>query len=266
MGLEQLCAEIEAHSQSQASAIIKAAHEEAKRILDSAHSSAQRTLQEARREAEAFSAAEASSRLTATQLEASRRLVEAREEAVRQSLEQVWEYYSQMPRRAGYAAKLKEWAQKALDELGQSGAILYANEADAEILRQAGFKVARKAIECAGGVRAETADGKIAVDYTLEEQFERKKEQLLALIHQKLFSPQDLEPPPIPPAEEVEDNEKSQKQESQEEESKRVEKKGSKKHFASGYQKLSRKKPKILDFSSMPISSRSSFAAKKARK
>ncbi|VVB56847.1 V-type ATP synthase subunit E [uncultured archaeon] len=191
MSLEHLCAEIESRSQAQASAAVKAAHEEAKRILDTAHAAGARTLEAARAEAEAFSSAEASSRLTACQLEASRHLVESREEAVQQSLEQVWEYFSQAPKRAGYAAKLKAWAQKALDELDTPGAVLRANESDTETLHSAGFKVSKKPIECAGGVRAETADGRISVDYTLESQFERKREELLHLIHQKLFSDSD---------------------------------------------------------------------------
>ena len=201
MGLESLCVEIESRSQAQASAATKAAHEEAKRILDTAHAAGARTLEAACAEAEAFSSAEASSRLTACQLEATRHLVESREEAVRQSLSQVWEYFAQAPRRAGYSAKLKGWAQQALDELDMPGALLRANETDAEILRAADFKVSIRPLECAGGVRAETADGRISVDLTLESQFERKREELLHLIHQTLFSAADSATLEIPKSE-----------------------------------------------------------------
>ncbi len=263
MGLEQLCAEIESRSHSQATAILKSAHEDAKRILDSAHADGQRALEAARAEADAFSSAEASSRLTATQLEASRHMMESREEAVRQCLEQVWGHYRQMPRRSGYSARLKAWAQKATDELGQAGSMLHANESDSETLRGAGFKVARKALDCAGGVRAETADGRIAVDYTLEAQFERKREELLHLIHLKLFTPEDSAVPDIPPAGErgQEKKSKSYGQDSQRAAS------GQAKTRQSG-PSSQRGSPRVLDFSafSMPVSSRSSLGGKKPRR
>ncbi len=256
MGLEQLCAEIESRSHTQALAAIKVAHEEAKRILDNAHAQGERTLEAARAEAQAFSSAEASSRLTSCQLEASRHLIESREEAVRQCLDQVWAWYAQSPRRAGYAAKLKGWAQKALDELDAPGAVLRANEADSEILRSADFKVSKKTLECAGGVRVETSDGRIAVDYTLESQFERKREELLHLIHQKLFAGEDSTMLEIP---------KPAQEEGKSKASARSESSGRRPRFGS----KSRNRPaRVLDFSSMslPLSSRSRMSGRKKTK
>jgi len=175
MALDQLCTEIDSRTHAQAAALTKAAHEDAKRIVDEAHAASERMLAAAKKEAEEFASAEGHTRLTSCQLEAARHLVEAREEAVRQSLNQVWEHYKLLPKRGGYAAKLKVWAQQSLDELGHSNAVLHANESDGETLRAAGFKVSKTSLDCAGGVRAETSDGHIAVDCTLEAQFERKR-------------------------------------------------------------------------------------------
>ena len=65
------------------------------------------------------------------------------------------------------------------------------DDTDLAILRAGGFKVAAAPRDCSGGVRAETRDGRIAVDYTLEALFERKREDLLHQIHQQLFSAED---------------------------------------------------------------------------
>ncbi len=191
MSLEQLCVEIEDRSSEQAAAQIKAAEDAAKRIVEAAKASAQAILEAARDEARAFSEAEGRERMAAARLEASRAMGEARDEAVRQCVAAAWEFYRAMPRRAGYGVRLRSWAKKALEELDTPGAVLRANHADLNILRSAGFKVAASPIECSGGVRAETRDGRIAVDYTLEALFERKREDLLHQIHQQLFSAED---------------------------------------------------------------------------
>jgi len=191
MALDQLCTEIDSRTHAQAAAVLKAASEDAKRIVEEAHAASERTLSAAKKEAEEFAIAEGHTRLTACQLEAARHLVEAREEAVRQSLNQVWVHYKLLSKRGGYAAKLKAWAQQSLDELGHSNAVLHANENDSETLRAAGFKVSKTPLQCAGGVRAETPDGHIAVDCTFEAQFERKREDILHQIHQRLFSSDD---------------------------------------------------------------------------
>lgn len=191
MSLEQLCVEIEDRSHEQAAAQVRAAEDAAKRIVEAAKASAQAMLESAREEARAFSEAEGRERMAAARLEVSRSLGEARDEAVRQCLSAVWEYYHHMPGRAGYAARLRSWAKKALDELDTPGAVLRARASDLSILRASGFKVAASPIECSGGVRAETRDGRIAVDYTLEALFERKREDLLHQIHQQLFSAED---------------------------------------------------------------------------
>ena len=191
MSLEQLCVEIEDRSNEQAAAQVRAAEDAAKRIVEAAKASAQALLDSARDEARAFSEAESRERMAAARLEVSRSLGEARDEAVRACLSAVWDHYHHMPARAGYASRLRSWAKKALDELDTPGAVLRARSSDLSILRAGGFKVAPAAIECSGGVRAETRDGRIAVDYTLEALFERKREDLLHQMHQQLFSAED---------------------------------------------------------------------------
>ena len=176
---------------TQAAAQIRGAEEAAKRLIEEAKAAAQASLGAARAEAAEFSAAEANERMAAARLEVSRSLGEARDEAVRQSLAGVWEYFRAMPKRAGYSARLRQWAAKAMAELDMPGAVLRASASDIAILRAADFKVSAQPIDCSGGVRAESRDGRIVVDYTLEAQFERKREDLLHQIHQQLFSAED---------------------------------------------------------------------------
>jgi len=188
MGLEKLCAEIEELSAKRADEIINAAQKEAKEILSSAKNSAKSSVEEAKAQAKKFSRTESEERITAAQLEAQKLLSEARDEAVRKSLSQGWEQFSDAKKLSQYQKKLRAWAQKALDELSLPGAMVQCNQADRQALSTAGFKLSPEPIECAGGARATSRDGKIIVDYTLEAQFDQKKEELSRKAHSILFA------------------------------------------------------------------------------
>ncbi|PIT84211.1 hypothetical protein COU37_04660 [Candidatus Micrarchaeota archaeon CG10_big_fil_rev_8_21_14_0_10_45_29] len=188
MGLEKLCAEIEDDSRKRSDEIIKQAQKEAKEILSSAKQGAKSSVEAAKAQAKKFSRSESEERITAAQLEAQKLLSEARDEAVKKSLSQAWEQFSDAKKLPQYQKKLRAWAQKALDELSLPGAVVQCNQADRQALLNAGFKLSPEPIECAGGARAASRDGKIVVDYTLEAQFDQKKEELSRKVHSILFA------------------------------------------------------------------------------
>jgi len=190
MSLEQLCQEIEHRAQHQASAIIREAQGDGEKILAQAEASAGKTVRSARAEAERFGEGEATERIAAARLEEQKMLSDAKEEAVRANLEFVWAKYCAHAKKRGYAKKLKDWAHAALSELGGSG-VLRTNSYGRAILSGSGMRVSAKDLECSGGVRAETHDGRIIVDYTFESQFERKKEEISREIYARLFPEAD---------------------------------------------------------------------------
>ncbi|MFH1306390.1 MAG: V-type ATP synthase subunit E [Candidatus Micrarchaeota archaeon] len=190
MGLENLCREIEQNAKARAAELLSDARKQAKKIVKEAEDGAESKIIAAKKDATQFSKAETSERITSAQLEAQKIISDAKEEAVRKNVQLVWEEFSQARKRPGYAKKLRRWAELAIEELSSPGAVLRCASEDKTILTSAGFKVG-KPIECAGGVRAETKDNKIIVDYTLEAQFEQKKEKIVKIVHSKLFTGTD---------------------------------------------------------------------------
>jgi len=188
MGLENLCNEIEHNSKARAAQILSDAKKEARKIVEDARASASASSQAAKKQALQFSKAEEQERITAAQLEEQKIISDAKDEAVRKCTRQVWEEFSQARKQPGYSKKLRRWAELALEELSSSGSVLRCAPEDKQILISAGFKLSPKPLECAGGVVAETKDGKVIVDYTLESIFEQNREKIVHTIHSKLFS------------------------------------------------------------------------------
>ena len=194
MGLQQLCTQIEQNSKVRAASILKEAKADAKRIEQLAKKNADEALATAAQSAQKFSDLEAKERLNAAQLEASKLISDAKDEAVNRCLEQVWEHFSQTPKKSGYRQKLREWATAALEDLSLPGAIIRCRASDKSTLGSMGFKTA-ESIDCYGGLRAEAKGGRVIVDYTLQAQFESKKEELTKKIYDALFSADDYVEP-----------------------------------------------------------------------
>ena len=190
MSLEQLCQEIEHRAATKSASAIRDAHEDAQKVAREAKATGERTLRAAREEAERFASSEGAERLANAQIEAQKILSEAKEEAVRANLQLVWEKYVAQTRKTAYARKLKAWAQEALAELGTNGA-LRTNAQDRPHLVSAGLRVAPEPLDCAGGVRAETADARIGVDRTLEAQFDAGKEEVAREMYARLFAQEE---------------------------------------------------------------------------
>jgi vacuolar-type H+-ATPase subunit E/Vma4 len=188
MGLEQLCREISATAEARAAALMSEATQQADRIVAAARGEGHKTVAAAQTEGEAFGAAEYSERVNAAKMEEQKLYSEAREEAVRRGLEAVWARYASQSKRPGYAKNLRTWAERAVQELDAPAYVLRARGEDLKLLSEAGFKVSKEALECSGGVKAETAGGRIGVDCTLETLFDGKKEEAYKEVHARLFS------------------------------------------------------------------------------
>lgn len=185
MGLESLCKEILERAHTQAEEADKEASAQMHEIVRQAHVQAKATLEEAQEEGKAFVDSERSEKLSAARLEAGRLLSEARESAVNSALEKVWAEFAKRRQMAGYREALGRLAKKAVDELGHPKPVVFANAQDAKLLRGK-YRISDKALDCAGGVAAETPDGKIRVDYTFEEIFTHSREAVRKEIYARM--------------------------------------------------------------------------------
>jgi len=198
MGLELLRKEIMDDAHRKAKALEHGANEQARELLHAAHAGAKKTSDTARNDAEAFVASERAERLSAARLEAQKMLSESRETAVNSALEQVWREFVAKKRGANYRATLKTLAGRAVSELGSARPVLHANAADRKLLSSMGYKVAPAALDCEGGAVAETSDGRIRSDYTLEEIFAHQKESVRKELYERLFGGQEDAPESAP--------------------------------------------------------------------
>lgn len=201
MGLELLRKEIMDGAHRKAKALEHGANEQARELLHNAHLAAKKTGEAAIADAKAFVESERAERLSAARLEAHKMLSEAREAAVNAALEMVWLAFVSKKRGSNYRATLKALAGKAVAELGISRPVLHANAADRKLLSSMGYRVAATPLECEGGAAAETSDGRIRSDYTLEEVFGQQKEGVRKELYARLFGGEEDMPSEIPATE-----------------------------------------------------------------
>jgi vacuolar-type H+-ATPase subunit E/Vma4 len=194
MSLEQLIQEIEKSASLKANSIIQEAKKEKEKIIKQAKLKAKEIEEQTKQNATNFALAQQKEKLASAQSEKERIIKQAKEEAVLAALDQVWEEFKKYIKDKNYPKYLRKLAAMALEELGEDRDIVFlCNEQDKKLLQNT-FKV-HQTINCAGGLIAQTKDGKIIVDYTFENIFEQKKQALKNKIMQILFST-DQEPTP----------------------------------------------------------------------
>ncbi|GEM_PF-709800 len=187
MGLELLRKEILDAAAAQAQKADSDATAIMHGIVRSAHTQAKEAMEKAQQEGKAFVDTERSERLSAARLEAGRTLSEAREDAVNAALEKVWAEFCKRRNSKNYPKELLALADKASSELSHGRCVLCANAQDRRILLAAKRKVSNAAVNCVGGVAAETLDGKIRVDCTFEEIFAQNREAIRKEIYARMF-------------------------------------------------------------------------------
>jgi len=186
MGFEELAHELEKHSEAEGRKIVGAAEKAAEKSVEAANEKAAESLRAAKKEAAEFAEQESAERLTSAKLEAKKIVDEARDDSVEEALAQVWvQFKSDSLKKPAYSALFSRLLKEGMSELGRSEAVAYVRDEDRQLV--SGMKIARVPSEYSGGLILESADGKVRVNKTLEEEFACKREALRKEIYARLF-------------------------------------------------------------------------------
>ncbi|MEW6721694.1 MAG: V-type ATP synthase subunit E, partial [Candidatus Micrarchaeota archaeon] len=123
-------------------------------------------------------------RIAWARLESKRILAEAREDAIKAVLEDFFESLKDVRRSAEYKKFLAGAASSASAELGP-GTTIHVVKGDKALLGPK-LKVVED-LDGLGGALAESADGKIRIDLTLETLFESQRDDIRKKVHEALF-------------------------------------------------------------------------------
>jgi vacuolar-type H+-ATPase subunit E/Vma4 len=183
MGLEKLTAEVARKGQQEASLILERAKAESSGIIDNAISEARAGVEIAKTQAQLAASRESSEELSHAKTNASRILVQARSDVVDRYLEAVWSKVLDYRQTDEYAALINSQIRESVKEIGPNCRFFIRRE-DVGLLGKVqpeGF------IDCAGGLLAKDASGRVIMDGRLETLFAEHRERLSSLVHSRVF-------------------------------------------------------------------------------
>jgi vacuolar-type H+-ATPase subunit E/Vma4 len=183
MGLDRMIGEVRRRGDEAAAEILGQAQSEAQGIVEAAKARAKAKVEASQSQA-AIEAGKARLEGLSKAKNASAKTVgKARAQHVEQHLDAVWSGILALRGTERYGRLIAKLAQAAYSELGP-GSRLYCRREDAAYMgayKPAGY------IECAGGVLAEDASGRVRVDARLETIFASCRERLAAKAYARLF-------------------------------------------------------------------------------
>jgi V/A-type H+/Na+-transporting ATPase subunit E len=181
MGLEKVRDEVLAEAKKKASATIKAAEAESSAIVRAAEKSVQERQASGKQDAERLAGLLRKKALSSAALEGRKQLLQEKNrlmsnvfEEARAKLEDI-----DAKTRARHITSLVAQAKKEIDV-----ALILCNEQDLKLLD--GVKA--QAAPIAGGIIAESSDGKVRVDFSYETLLEQVREQCMQDVAKILFS------------------------------------------------------------------------------
>ncbi len=188
MGLETLQKEILRDAKKEADGILAEAEQEKRKLLAEANQERERMLDAAREAIGKVIEAEKTERLTSARLNAKRLLGEAKSGLVDQAVDEVWEAFKKFRNSAAYARELERLIKQGVEELGAE-AVIHLNALDqkSEAARKHKSRLAAEALKSLGGVVVSSKDGKVRVDYTLEQLFAEQREKIRKSAYAELF-------------------------------------------------------------------------------
>lgn len=183
MGLEKVKQEILEKAQKEASEILDAASAEARTIAKSAEKQAQESEKRAQDDAEKAAEAMKKKGLASAELELQKQalslksgLMEAVFSEARKKLKHLGE-----KKRQAHVRALLESAMKEIDI-----ALVQCNASDAAVLEGGRLKIVKND-SIAGGIIAESADGRLRVDYSYDALLEQARSKVLNNVARTLF-------------------------------------------------------------------------------
>lgn len=185
MGLEELRNAIAEKASGDEKGILAEADAEAERIIADAEAQAKRMVAEAAAEARAASADEAR-KISSANLRARKIVSETQEALVQQAIAGLSKNLAGMRKthKREYEKAFGLLAKQALAEM--PGALIRCSASDAAIAKK--FGKVGKAIECSGGLVAESQDGRVRIDNTFDSLVEERRDGLKQKAYRLLFA------------------------------------------------------------------------------
>ncbi len=184
MGLEELRKAIEDQAEKAETVVLADGKAEASRIIEEAKQQAEELVVKARVEAEAAKKDEAR-KISSANLRARRIVAEAEEAVIERTLSGLLARLGKMhsTHKTEYAKAFGLLAKQALTEM--PGAKIRCAKRDAALAKK--FGKLGEPIETAGGLLAESTDGRIRIDNTFESLIEERRDALKQEAHELLF-------------------------------------------------------------------------------
>lgn len=186
MGIERLKGSLLSEAQEDARKIISAAEAQAKTMADEEQGRRASLKKETESEITRLLEEQRNERLAWARLESKRVTTEAREDAIKNVLEGFFEALKDARKSPEYRKFIASAAASAAAELGP-GSLVHVPKGDKALIGTLkGAKIVED-LEGFGGALAESADGKIRMDLTLETLFESRRDEVRKQIYDKLF-------------------------------------------------------------------------------
>jgi vacuolar-type H+-ATPase subunit E/Vma4 len=186
MGIEKLKGSLLSEAQEDARKVLSEAEVQSRAILDEERARRASMKQDAEKTIERTLQEQKNERIAWARLESKRIVAEAREDAIKNVLEDFFEALGSVRKAPEYRKFLAAAANSAAEELG-SGAVIHVAKGDKLLFSPPkGSKVVED-LEGLGGAMAESSDGKIRVDMTLETLFESRRDEVRKKIYDNLF-------------------------------------------------------------------------------
>lgn len=124
--------------------------------------------------------------LSKAKQESKKQIIKAKEEIIEECFIKAQQKLSQIKGKE-YEALVEKLIRQGVEKLGKNCNVLISRETDKEIVEQHGLKIAGRT-EASGGVILKSADGRIALDYTLDGILKREKQKIRIKVGRLLFS------------------------------------------------------------------------------
>jgi V/A-type H+-transporting ATPase subunit E len=186
MGIERLKGSLISEAREEAQKITGAAREQANGITEAEDRKCLAMKKEAEASVKKLLDDLRGERIAWARLESKRITAEAREDAIKGALDGLFEALEASRKSPEYRKYMARSANDAVAELG-AGATIHVVRGDKALLGQVkGAKIVED-LDSLGGVLAESADGKIRMNFTLETLFEGRRDEVRKQVHDLLF-------------------------------------------------------------------------------
>ena len=177
MGLEEIIANIESDTKAKVASVLDSAAKEGQRIKEDAQKKANEHIDMTKKKAQGDAARLVARELSRANIESRRIYQDALTQAVDSAWDMLGKSLSEYTKSTDYSALLNKLVSIAENDLG-SDCTVWVQKADIPKIKKSRSTVMEAKEEFSGGLRASTKDGKMSVDFTLENILQGIKEDI----------------------------------------------------------------------------------------